>query len=77
MVKAIIDISERANRTLNVVKAKYGLRKKSDAINFVVNTFEEENLSADLKPVFLNRRKTRKQKVMNVKESGDFLELSD
>lgn len=33
MVKAIIDISEDANKTLTVLKAEYGLKTKSEAIN--------------------------------------------
>lgn len=75
MVKAIIDISERTNKILNIVKAKHGLRTKSDAINFAMQIFEEENLSPELKPDFLSRR--RKQKVVRVKDAGDFIELSD
>ena len=33
MVKVVIDISGYMNRVLNILKAKYGLRDKSDAIN--------------------------------------------
>ena len=33
MVKAIIDINDATNRTLNVIKAEYGLRTKSEAID--------------------------------------------
>ena len=33
MVQAIVDISMEANRVLNIIKAKYGLRDKSQAIN--------------------------------------------
>ena len=37
MVQAMIDISEHTNRVLNIVKAKFGLKDKSQAINVVVN----------------------------------------
>ena len=42
MVQAIIKISERTNRVLNIVKAKYGLKDKSEAINLVAKEYEEE-----------------------------------
>ena len=41
MVKAIITIDERTNRILNIVKAKYGLKDKSQAINLMAQQFEE------------------------------------
>jgi len=33
MVQAIIDIKDKTNRVLNMVKAKYDLKDKSEAIN--------------------------------------------
>ena len=39
MVKAIVDISEDANRILNIVKAKEALKDKSDAINLVITIY--------------------------------------
>jgi len=33
MVKAIVTIDDRTNRIINIVKAKYGLKDKSQAIN--------------------------------------------
>ena len=32
MVQAVIDIDERANRVLNIIKAKHGLKDKSERI---------------------------------------------
>lgn len=40
MVQAMIDITESANQILNIVKAKYNLKDKSDAINLVVKEYE-------------------------------------
>jgi hypothetical protein len=40
MVQAVINIEENTNRMLNIVKAKFGLRDKSEAINLVVNKYE-------------------------------------
>ncbi len=52
MVQAMVNINERVNRVLNIVKAKYGLRGKSDAINFVVNEYEEHFLEPELRPEY-------------------------
>ncbi|NOZ76867.1 MAG: DUF2683 domain-containing protein, partial [Euryarchaeota archaeon] len=35
MVKALIDIDEHTNRIINIVKAQYGLKRKSEAIDFI------------------------------------------
>lgn len=42
MVQAMININEHANRVLNIVKAKFGLKDKSEAINKFVEIFGEE-----------------------------------
>ena len=42
MVHALIKIDENTNRVLNVVKAKYGLNDKGEAIQFVVEKYIEE-----------------------------------
>ncbi len=42
MVQAMINISERSNRMLNIVKAKFGLRDKSQAINKLTELFGQE-----------------------------------
>ena len=39
MVKAIVDIDEEANRLLNHLKAEYGLKDKSQAINMMAAEF--------------------------------------
>lgn len=52
MVQAMINIDERANRVLNIVKAKYGLRDKSEAINIVVEEYEENFLEPELRPEY-------------------------
>ncbi len=66
MVKAIININDRANRVLNIVKAKHGLRNKSDAINKVVNEYGRSLLEPELRPEFIEKIKKR-QKEKTVK----------
>ncbi len=57
MVQAVIDIDERANRVLNIIKAKYGLKDKSDAINLVVSEYEDNLLEPELRPEYIKKLK--------------------
>ncbi len=52
MVQAVINIDENSNRVLNIVKAKFGLKDKSQAINMVVNEYEENFLEPQLRPEY-------------------------
>ncbi|MBI4154559.1 DUF2683 family protein [Candidatus Woesearchaeota archaeon] len=52
MVHAMINVEERTNRVLNVVKAKYGLGDKSQAIDLVVKEYEELLLEPELRPEY-------------------------
>jgi len=61
MVHAMIDVSEHANRVLGIVKAKYGLRDKSEAIEKVVEEYEEEVLEPGLRPEFVEEVKRAKK----------------
>lgn len=67
MVQALVKIDDHTNRILNVVKAKYGLRDKGEAIVFVVNQYIEEE--PELKPEFIEKiRKIEKQKSFRVND---------
>lgn len=68
MVQAMININEEANRVLNIVKAKYGLRDKSEAINLVVKEYEENSLEPELRPEYIERAlRIHKQPSIKVK----------
>ncbi len=72
MVKALIEIDENTNRVLNIVKAKYGLQDKAQAIEFVVNKYIEEEDEPELRPEFIAKmRGIEKQKTIKIK--GDLL----
>ena len=57
MVQAIINISEKANRVLNIVKAKYGLKDKSEAINVMAEVYEESVMEPELRPEYIEKMK--------------------
>lgn len=68
MVQAVVDIDEHANRILNILKAKYNLENKSQAINVMAIQFEEEILEPELRPEFIAKLKTaEKEKTKKVK----------
>jgi len=72
MVQAIIEIGEREDRVLTIVKGKYGFKNKSEAINFVVNRFEDEMLEPHLRPEFIEKLKGIKaQKGIRFKSIDD------
>ena len=76
MVKAMIDIDEHANRVLNVVKAKFGLHDKSQAINVMAMQYEEEILEPEMRPEFVAElRKTQKEKPVPIKNLAKHLGL--
>lgn len=63
MVQAVININENANRVLNIVKAKFGLKDKSEAIVLVVNEYEQTALEPELRPEY----KTKLAKIISGK----------
>ena len=69
MVQALIEIDENTNRVLNVIKAKYGLKDKSQAVEFIVKEYVELEEEPDLKPEFIEKMKEiEKQKSIRVKD---------
>jgi len=68
MVNALIKIDENTNRVLNIVKAKFDLRDKGEAIELVVKKFIEFEDEPDLKPEFVKKiKEIEKQKTIKVK----------
>ena len=60
MVQALVEIDENTNRTLNVVKAKYGLKDKGEAIKLVVSKYIEDQEDPELRPEFIEKMKKRR-----------------
>ncbi len=57
MVQNIINITENEDRILNIVKAKYGLKNKSDAVALMVKIYSESFLEPELRPEFIEKLK--------------------
>ncbi|MFH1430999.1 MAG: DUF2683 family protein [Nanoarchaeota archaeon] len=61
MVQSIIDLRNREDKVLNIIKAQNGFKNKSQAVEFVLNVYEESFLEPELKPEFIEKLKKIKQ----------------
>ncbi len=69
MVQAVVKLSDHANRILNIVKAKYDLNDKSEAIEKIAMEYEQEILEPELRPEFVTSvRGAQKGKFRKVKD---------
>ena len=76
MVQAIIDIQDHTNRVLNIVKAKYGLKDKSEAIDIMAEQYEESILEPELRPEYIEKaRKIMKEKPIHVGTPNDLRKM--
>jgi len=62
MVQAVVNLGEREDRILTIVRGKFGLKNKSDAMNFVISQYEDELLEPELKPEYVNKIKSLEKK---------------
>ena len=67
MTQALIKLNQNINRVLNIVKAKYDLKDKSEAIEFIVKKYIEYENEPELKPEFVKKiNKIKKEKSIRV-----------
>ncbi|MCK4757789.1 MAG: DUF2683 family protein [Thermoplasmata archaeon] len=77
MVQAVINLEEHENRIINVVKGKFGLKNKSEAISLIINEYERELLEPELKPEYIEKMKKReKEPTVKVKDFGKHFGLN-
>ena len=68
MVQAVIKIRDRSNRVLNIIKAKYGFKDKSQTIEYVIEKYESAFLEPELRPEYIEKlEKIRKGKYTRYK----------
>jgi hypothetical protein len=73
MVQAIVNINKKTNYILNLLKAKYSLKDKSQAINKLAEEYSDEMLEFELKPEYIERlKKIEKEKTIKVKNIDDY-----
>ena len=67
MVQALVKLDDNINRVLNIIKAKYDLKDKSEAIEFVVNKYIEFENEPELRSEFIEKiKKIKKEKSIRV-----------
>ncbi len=57
MTQALVTFGEQEDRVLTIVKGLFGFRTKSEAVNFVIDKYEEELLEPELRPRFVKEMK--------------------
>ena len=67
MTQALIKLNENINRVLNIVKAKYDFKDKSETIEFIEKKYIEYENEPELKPEFIEKiKKIKKEKSIRV-----------
>ena len=79
MVQALLNLSENTNRVLNVVKAKYEFKDKSEAVEFIIQEFIEQENEPELKPEFIKeiRAIEKKEKFSKYKSLSELRREKD
>ena len=73
MVKAIVTITDDTNRVLNIIKAEYDLKDKSEAIDVMAKEYEEFVFEPKIKPSYLRKlKKIQKEPLVKVGTLKDF-----
>ncbi|VVB76776.1 Uncharacterised protein [uncultured archaeon] len=73
MVKALVEISDDANKMLMIVKAEYGLKDKSQAIDKMAEDYRELVFKPRVKASYLKRLdKIQKGRTIKVGGVEDF-----
>jgi hypothetical protein len=70
VVKSIVDLGERESRLIDIVKAKYSLKDRSQGLNLIINRYEECELEPQLRPEFI-------KEIDNTLENGKFVKVKD
>jgi hypothetical protein len=75
MVQATISLEEHNDRILSIIKGKYGLKNKSDAINFAIARFAQE-LEPEIRPEYVQKiKKLEKEKPIAFRTMKEFDKL--
>ncbi len=76
MVKALINIDSDTNRILNIIKAEFGLKDKSKAIDVMAKEYEELVFEPKIKASYLKKlEKIRKEKITHIGSIEDFKKM--
>jgi hypothetical protein len=67
MVQALVELDDNTNQILSIIKAKYNLNTKGEAIQLVVQEYSERE--PEIRPALVSKIKSiEKQKSIKVKD---------
>jgi hypothetical protein len=73
MVKALVDISDNANTILNIIKAEYGLKDKSQAIDRMAEDYKTLVFEPKVKASYLKKLESiKKERLIKIGGITDF-----
>ncbi len=64
-MKALLDLPQEINQTLNIIKAQHNLKNKAEAITLVVTVYKNEHIEPELRPEFV-------EKILKKEKEGKF-----
>ena len=76
MVQAMIEIPEEANHILNIIKARYNLKTKSEAIAKIVIECGANIIEPELRPEYLEKlQRLEKEKGISFKNIAELRKI--
>ncbi len=76
MVQAMIDVPEEVNHILNIVKARYNLKTKSEAIAKIVIECGANIIEPELRPEYLEKlKKLEREKGISFKSIAELRKI--
>lgn len=76
MVKSTIEIPEKENRILNIIKGKHGFKNKDQAFIFLIQEYEQ-SLDPELRPEYVRKlSQIDKQKGITFKNIEELRKLT-
>jgi len=77
MVQNIINVNERENKILNIIKAQHGFKNKSQAVEFVLKIYSESFLEPELRPEYWEKiKKLGNEKGISFKNIDELRKLT-
>jgi len=75
-MKALLDIPQEVNQTLNIIKAQHNLKNKVEAITLVVTIYKNEHMEPELRPEYVKKlSKLEKEKRIPFKNIAELRKI--
>ncbi len=76
MVQNVIELSEKDDKVINIVKALHGLKTKSEAIALITQNYADNFLELEIRPEYLKKlERIEKEEGIPFKNIGELREI--